>query len=171
MFSPQLPNTVQHLCFTAVFSWQLLLTVHCYLTVYQSAWQPGQHRLVWEKTKTWWLLVFLEVFWTCLVLTLFCVMKKPNWTWPYLLCKQYLPPCLICAMFIHNKHEDTEQFGAHNSSHVPVWCPGHLSNSPSLPGTNRNFSSLLLHYVFLFSFPPFLPCPPFAPFLPEKPVE
>lgn len=50
------------LCFTARCFWQLLLTVYCYLTLYQRAWQPGQHRLVWKSRATWWLHVFLAVF-------------------------------------------------------------------------------------------------------------
>lgn len=40
----------------------------------------------------------------------------------------------------HNKHKDTLQFGAHHSSHVPVWCPGHLLNSPSPPCQKPKFS-------------------------------
>lgn len=63
MRSPQTNST--SLFYSDIFL-QLLLTVYFYLTSYLSAWQPGQHRLVWkEKKQTWWLLVFLEVFSPC----------------------------------------------------------------------------------------------------------
>lgn len=63
MRSPQTNST--SLFYSGIFH-QLLLTVYFYLTSYLSAWQPGQHRLVWKKKKqTWWRLVFLEVFSPC----------------------------------------------------------------------------------------------------------
>lgn len=63
MQSPQTNST--SLFYSGIFL-QLLLTVYFYLTSFLSAWQPGQHRLVWkEKKQTWWLLVFLGVFSPC----------------------------------------------------------------------------------------------------------
>lgn len=88
---------------------------------------------------------------TCSVWLCFALWKL-NWTWPYLLCKQYSPPCLICAMF-------TQQ----TQRHSVIWHSGGAlmfqrsvqdasQTRWPLPGTHLNFSS---HLLCFSSFPSF----------------
>lgn len=122
---------------------QLLLTVHCYLPVCLSASEPGQHRLVWKKRKTWWLLAFLEVFSLCRHVQRDFVLRYENWTeHDPTCCTNNTPRHVSSVPGSHIKHK--LQFGAQYNSHAPVWCPGHLS------GRNLNVSILLLCF-FLYS--------------------
>lgn len=69
-----------------------------------------------------------------------------------LLVVQTILPAMSHLRQVHTINTKTLQFGTQDSSHVPVWCPGHLSNllSPSWQKSEFHFS----FYVFLFSSPP-----------------
>lgn len=106
--------------------------------------------------------------------TLFCFMKTElNMT---LLVVQTILPAMSHLCQVHTINTKTHcnlalrialmfQFGVQDTSET---------HRPR-PGRNLNFSSLLLQYAFFLllpsNSPPFPLCPPFAPFLPEKPVE
>lgn len=151
--------------FYSISCWQLLLACHCYLTVCWSGWRLGQHQLVWEDEKTRWLLVF-QVFSPCRHARRDFVLLYENWTeYDPTCCANNTPSRVSFVPGSHNKHKDTLQFGAQDSSHVPVWCPGHLLNSASPPCQKPEF--LLPPPLFLLlSFPFF-----HGLVLPEKTVE
>lgn len=135
------------LFFSSIFC-QLLLTIYRYRTVYLSAWQPGQHRLVWKKkNKHAGCMSFWEGFRHVDIfrVTRLCFTKKPfQWTGPDLLNKQRFTPCLIYFRFASWKKNEAD-------SHDLV----------TLSCTTQNSSTFLLFFFFFQSFFP-LSCPRFA---------
>lgn len=79
--------------------------------------------------SSWKCFPYVDVF----SVTLF-FLRRANWTEHDPTCCANNTPCHVSFVpGSHNKHKDTLQFGAQRSSHVPVCCPGHRSNSASPP--------------------------------------
>lgn len=116
--SPQ--TGLASLFYSSIFC-QLLLTICCYPTVYLSAWQPGQHRLVWKKKNKH---AGCSSFWEGFRhVDIFRVSKPFQWTGPDLLNKQRCTACLIYFRFASlKKNKNTKpklilliQFGVQNT--------------------------------------------------------
>lgn len=141
---------------------QLLPTVYCYLTVYLSAWQPGQHRLVWKtKNKHTGCSSFWEGFRHVDIfrVTRLCFTRKPlQWTGPDLLNKQRCAPCLIYFRLapLNKKNKNEADY-----------CDP-VQNAPSLaqPRISLPFPCCFFFFPNPMSTPPHPPphsCPCFAP--------
>lgn len=157
----QLPDTMQCLCFTVLLSgsncWQ-------YIVIWLCTWVLDiQICIIWSGRRekrggclsSWKCFPYVDMF---------CVMKTElNMT---LHVVQTILPTILPVSYVpgsHYKHK--------------LSCSSLVNRTPlkhTVCGRKMNFSILLI--CFLFSFPPsnslpFLLCPPFAPFLPEKHVE
>lgn len=134
MRSPQTNST--SLFYSGIFL-QLLLTVYFYLTSYLSAWQPGQHRLVWKKknkqggcSSFWNRFHHVDIF---SATWLWFMRKSFQWTGPNV-CKQRCTSRVIYFRFAVEKQ--TEVY-----SRDPVCLAKH-----SLSCTTQNSSTFLLFF-------------------------
>lgn len=159
---PQLPNTVQHLCFTAVVSgsccWQFIVIWLCTRVL------DSQDSIVWSGRKgkhdgclsSWKCFLHVDTFCG----TLFCIMKTElNLT---LLVVQTILPTMshLCQVRTINTKKHCYlalrialmlQFGVQDTSQT---CCAPFWQKPEFP---------LSSFVFLSNYPPFLLCPLFAP--------